>query len=50
VAAQHATRPLVVILERDGAFPPFATLLAQLDRARAALGRGRLRRTHEHRL
>ena len=49
-AAEHATRPLVVILERDGAFPPFAMLLDQVARARQALARGRLRRTHEHRL
>ena len=33
-----------VVLERDGAFPPFPQLLAQLDRARAALARGRRRR------
>ena len=32
-----------VVLERDGAFPPFGHLLAQLDRARAALARGRTR-------
>lgn len=38
-------RPLTVILERDGRFPPMRHLLWQLDRARAALaeGRGRLR-------
>jgi uncharacterized protein (UPF0276 family) len=38
-------RPLTVILERDGRFPPMRDLLWQLDRARAALaeGRGRLR-------
>jgi uncharacterized protein len=38
-------RPLNVILERDGRFPPMRHLLWQLDRARAALadGRGRLR-------
>ena len=33
-----------VVLERDGAFPPFGHLLDQLDRARAALARGRTRR------
>ena len=32
-----------VVLERDGAFPPFGQLLAQLDRARAALACGRKR-------
>ena len=36
-----------VVLERDGAFPPFNELLAQLDRARAALARGRKRRRAE---
>jgi hypothetical protein len=38
-------RPLTVVLERDGRFPPMNALLWQLDRARAALaeGRGRLR-------
>jgi uncharacterized protein (UPF0276 family) len=35
-------RPLTVILERDGAFPPVERLLAELDRARAALAAGRL--------
>ncbi len=33
-----------VILERDGAFPPFELLLGELDRARAALAAGRARR------
>jgi hypothetical protein len=33
-----------VILERDGGFPPFAQILDQLDRARAALAAGRARR------
>jgi uncharacterized protein (UPF0276 family) len=32
-----------VVLERDGVFPPIDALLAQLDRARAALARGRTR-------
>jgi len=36
-------RPLTVILERDGRFPPMSDLLWQLDRARAALAQGRLR-------
>ena len=35
---------LDVILERDGAFPPFDVLLAEIDRARAALAAGRARR------
>jgi uncharacterized protein (UPF0276 family) len=34
-------RPLTVILERDGRFPPMRRLLRQLDRARAALAEGR---------
>jgi uncharacterized protein (UPF0276 family) len=33
-----------VILERDGAFPPFDVLLGELDRARVALAAGRARR------
>ncbi len=36
--------PIDVILERDGAFPPFEQLLGELDRARAALAAGRARR------
>jgi uncharacterized protein (UPF0276 family) len=39
--AQHAPRSLDVILERDGKFPAFPRLLAQLDQARAALAAGR---------
>jgi uncharacterized protein (UPF0276 family) len=35
--------PVDVVLERDGAFPPVARLLAQLDRAREALALGRAR-------
>ena len=34
-------RPLTVVLERDGRFPPMRDLLWQLDRARAALAEGR---------
>jgi uncharacterized protein (UPF0276 family) len=37
-------RPLTVILERDGRYPPMELLLAQLDLARNALCRGRARR------
>jgi uncharacterized protein (UPF0276 family) len=40
----RVSRPLVVILERDGAFPPMGRLLGELDRARAALAAGRARR------
>ena len=36
-------RPLTVILERDGDFPSIGCLLDQLDRARQALARGRVR-------
>lgn len=39
----RAPRPLTVILERDGLFPPFEEILAELDRARASLGKGRAR-------
>jgi uncharacterized protein (UPF0276 family) len=38
---RRATRPLTVILERDGAYPPMPALLDEMDRARAALTRGR---------
>jgi uncharacterized protein (UPF0276 family) len=34
-------RPLTVVLERDGRFPPMRDLLWQLDRARAAVAEGR---------
>ena len=39
----RASQPLTVLLERDGDFPSLAHLLADLDRARAALQRGRAR-------
>jgi uncharacterized protein (UPF0276 family) len=39
--ATHAPQRLDVILERDGNFPAFPRLLAQLDAARAALAQGR---------
>jgi uncharacterized protein (UPF0276 family) len=42
--AELVPHPVDVVLERDGAFPPFAELLVQLDRARAALRAGRARR------
>jgi uncharacterized protein len=41
--AALAPRPLTVIVERDGDYPPIEGLLVELDRARAALGRGRAR-------
>ena len=39
--AARVSQPLTVILERDGAYPPLSSLLAELDRALAALARGR---------
>ena len=42
--AARSPKPLSVVLERDGDFPPIETLLAELDRAREALRRGRARR------
>jgi len=44
VVAEHTPRGLTVILERDGCFPDFSTVLRQLARARTALARGRERR------
>lgn len=43
--ATRVTRPLTVIIERDGEYPPIEHLIAQLDRARAALAKGRARGT-----
>jgi len=40
-------RPLTVILERDGNFPPVEFLLQQLDRARRALAAGRSQRAEQ---
>jgi uncharacterized protein (UPF0276 family) len=45
--AARAAQPLTVVLERDGAYPPMPELLAELDRARAALARGRARASAE---
>jgi uncharacterized protein len=41
---EHVMRPLTVILERDGQYPPIEQLLEQLSHARSALQRGRARR------
>jgi hypothetical protein len=41
----RAPHPVTVILERDGRYPPMEMLLAELDRARAALAAGRARQT-----
>ena len=38
---RRASQPLMVIVERDGRYPPIEGLLAQLDRARDALAEGR---------
>src|SRR5262249_9693542 len=45
--ASRVPRPLTVILERDGSFPTFESLLAELDRARAAVAIGRKREKAE---
>lgn len=42
--AAMTSQPLTVILERDGRYPPFAVLAAELEAARRALERGRCRR------
>src|SRR5262249_21950080 len=39
----RAPRPITVILERDGQYPPIEVLLDQLDQARTSLARGRAR-------
>lgn len=39
--AAHTRQPLTVILERDGDFPPFEQIAAELSHARNALRRGR---------
>jgi uncharacterized protein (UPF0276 family) len=41
--AARAPGALTVVLERDGAYPPFGVLLAELERARVALAAGRAR-------
>jgi len=41
VLGSLAPQPLTVVIERDGRYPPFAELLAELDAARAALAEGR---------
>lgn len=43
--AARVSQPLIVVLERDGAYPPMPAMLAELDRARAALAAGRRQRT-----
>jgi len=43
-AAAHAAiqLPAMFLLERDGSYPPMEHLMAQLNRARSALAKGRL--------
>ncbi len=48
--ARAVPQPLTVILERDGRYPAFGTLLAQLQQVRQALHRGRLARLEPARL
>jgi hypothetical protein len=43
IVGERAPHRVDVVLERDGAFPSIGELLDQLDRARAALARGRAR-------
>jgi uncharacterized protein (UPF0276 family) len=45
IVGERVPHPIDVVLERDGAFPPFNQLLAELDRARRALAAGRERRS-----
>jgi uncharacterized protein len=45
--ARRCPQPLTVILERDGHYPEFASLLRQVQRAREALALGRGRRASE---
>ena len=45
--AERCAQPLTVILERDGHYPEFDSLLGQLRRARAALASGRARRSRK---
>jgi hypothetical protein len=45
--ARRCPQPLTVILERDGHYPEFASLLRQVQRAREALALGRSRRGSE---
>jgi hypothetical protein len=45
--AARVPGPLTVIIERDGNYPPFDSLLAELRCARAALSRGRARRERQ---
>jgi hypothetical protein len=48
--ARRCRRPLTVILERDGRYPPMAELLSELQAARDAVARGRASRRAESRV
>lgn len=48
--AEKCPNPLTVILERDGSYPPISHLLAQLDRARQALAKGRHERSETRKI
>src|SRR5262245_56181568 len=43
LVGEHVPASIDVVLERDGMFPRFDQLLAQIDRARVAVARGRAR-------
>lgn len=45
--AERCPNPLTVILERDGSYPAMGHLLAQLDRARNAMAKGRHERSED---
>jgi uncharacterized protein len=45
--AFRVEQPLMVIIERDGRYPPMAALIEQLQEARGALRRGRARRASQ---
>jgi uncharacterized protein (UPF0276 family) len=47
--AERSSRPLDIIIERDGRYPPIARLCEQLERARACVAAGR-RRARDHEL
>lgn len=47
--ASRVEQPLLVIIERDGRYPPMATVVEQLAQARQALHRGRQRRSASQR-
>jgi uncharacterized protein len=48
--AARCPQPLTVLLERDGSYPEMPLLLEELERARAALARGRAQAAHHRTL